>query len=60
MRSGFPIRAKYGRRGRAKIFSFHQERYGRYYAQKRVEIFYAVENDDILILTVYVFYGQWE
>jgi len=59
-RSGFNIPAKYNRRGKAKIFHLGQLRDYHYYEQKRVEIFYAVENDDIIISTVYVFYGKWE
>jgi len=58
--SGYPIPAKYGHLGKAKIFDFHEKRHGECFAQKRAEIFYVEENDDIIILTVYVFYGKWE
>ena len=34
--------------------------YGKYYEQKRVEVFYAVEGDLMVTATVYVFYGKWE
>ena len=36
------------------------ERFGRSYDQKKVEVFYAEEGNDIIIITVYVFYGKWE
>jgi hypothetical protein len=58
--SGFPIPAKHDRKGKAKIFDFQQKRFNEFYEQKRVEIFYTEDNDDIIILTVYVFYGKWE
>ena len=58
--TGFSIPAKSGRTGRAKIFSFGQKRHGRYYDQKRFEVFYAVEGEAIITVTVYVFYGSWE
>jgi hypothetical protein len=45
--------------GKAKIFHFGGERLGRYYDQKRVEVFYAEEGSDIIMITVYVFYGEW-
>ena len=43
-----------------KIFPFSGERFGRSYDQKKVEVFYAEEGNDIIIITVYVFYGKWE
>jgi len=58
--TGFPVPAKYDRMGRAKVYDFNQERHGRYYEQKRVEVFYTIERDTIITATVYVFYGRWE
>jgi len=58
--TGITIPAKPGRMGKAKIYQFKDKRHGRYYEQKRVEVFYAVEEDIIITVTVYVFYGKWE
>jgi hypothetical protein len=58
--TGFPIPAKHGRMGRAKVYEFGREHRGKYYQQKRVEVFYVVEGDDIVTVTAYVFYGKWE
>ena len=58
--SGFPIPARYGRTGRAKILDFQQTRLGRFYEQKRVEVIYTVETGVVITVTVYVFYGTWE
>jgi hypothetical protein len=58
--TGFPIPAKYGRVGKAKIFDFRQSRHGRYYQQKRVEVVYTREGNAVVTVTVYVFYGTWE
>ncbi len=60
IRTGFPVAAKHGREGRAKIYDFGRQRLGKTYKQKRVEVFYAVERDVIITVTVYVFYGEWE
>jgi hypothetical protein len=60
IRTGFPIPARYGRLGKAKVYGFKQRRCGRYYEQKRVEVIYAIERDAIVTVTVYVFYGKWE
>ncbi len=43
LNTGFPIPAKYGRMGKAKIYDFHQERHGKHYEQKRVEVIYTLE-----------------
>ncbi|MDO9288249.1 MAG: DUF4258 domain-containing protein [Thermodesulfovibrionales bacterium] len=58
--SGFTIPAKYERIGKAKIYDFKQNRHNKYYEQKRVEVFYLIEGDRIITVTVYVFYGKWE
>ena len=60
IRTGSAIPAKRGRKAKARTFQF-QERWGnRYYEEKRVEVVYTVENDLIITVTVYVFYGRWE
>lgn len=58
--SGLPVPAKYGRKGKAKVFKFEQERHGKHYEQKRVEVYYLIENDKIITITAYVFYGKWQ
>ena len=58
--TGFDIPAKYGRMGRAKVFDFRKKRHGRYYEQRRIEVFYTTEENSIVTVTVYVFYGTWE
>ncbi len=58
--TGLPVEAKYKRIGKSKIFNFQRQRLGKYYEQKRVEVFYNIENDEITTVTVYVFYGKWQ
>jgi hypothetical protein len=58
--TGFSIPAKYGHLGKAKAYDFKRERHDKYYEQKRVEVFYVIEKDVIVTVTVYVFYGKWE
>ena len=60
IKAGVSIPAKYGRIGKAKVYDFSQERQGKLYEQKRVEVFYVVEGDMAITATVYVFYGKWE
>ena len=58
LNTGFEIPAKGYRKG--KVFEFDQKRLNKYYEQKRVEVIYTVENDTIITITVYVFYGKWK
>ena len=60
IKTGFSIPAKYGRSGKAKVYDFKQNRHNKYYDHKRVEVFYLIEADKIITVTVYVFYGKWE
>lgn len=46
--------------GKARIYDFREKRHGKYYEQKRVEVFYTIEGDTMITVTVYVFYGKWE
>ncbi len=58
--TGFSIPAKYGKKGKAKVYDFKQTRHSKYYEHKRVEVFYTIEANKIITITVYVFYGKWE
>ena len=58
--TGLPIPSKHGRLGKVKIYDFRKARRGKYYEQKKVEVFYTVEGQTIVSVTVYVFYGRWE
>jgi len=58
--NGLTLPARQGRTGKAKVYDFKQERHGKYYEHKRVEVIYTVEQGAIVTVTVYAFYGQWE
>ena len=59
LQTGVPIPGRQGRDGRAKTYEFRQIRNGKYYEQKRVEVFYTIEGQTLVTVTVYVFYGKW-
>ncbi len=58
--TGVAIPAKQERIGKAKVYDFKSTRENAYYEQKRVEVFYLIEEGKIITVTVYVFYGKWE
>ena len=43
-----------------KTFDFNQIWNGKFYSKKRVEVIYIEEDEIIITVTVYVFYGEWE
>ena len=57
--SGVNILGKAGRLGKSKIFSFSSERNGKYFEEKKLEVYYLIENNNIITVTVYVFYGKF-
>jgi hypothetical protein len=54
----FPV--KRNRRGKAKVYKYDQKRLNTFFEQKRVEVIYTIEDDRIVTITVYVFYGSWK
>lgn len=60
IRTGSEVPAKQGRSAKAKVYLYQQVRNDRFYEQKRVEVIYLVEDDTIITVTVYVFFGRWE
>ena len=56
---GVNILGKSGRLGKSKIFSFAAERNGKYFEEKKLEVYYVIENSIIITITVYVFYGKF-
>ncbi len=60
LKTGQDIPVKYGKLGKYKIFDFKKQRNKKYYEQKRVELIYLIEDNKIITVTVFVFYGKWE
>lgn len=57
--TGVNILAKSGRLGKSKSFSFAANRNGKYFEEKKLEVYYVIENNSIITITVYVFYGKF-
>jgi len=58
--NGVALTAKLNRIGKFKVFDFNKFRNGKFYEQKRIEVFYIIENNEIITITVYVFFGKFE
>jgi hypothetical protein len=57
--SGNEIDSKNNRLAKEKVFGFNSTWNKKKYEQKKVEVIYVIENDVIVTVTVYVFYGKW-
>jgi hypothetical protein len=58
--TGDHVPAKQGRSCTRKLFRVDEVRQGKRYSQKIVEVYHVVEGDVIVVVTVYVFFGEWE
>lgn len=58
--NGLAIKAKSNRMAKVRVFDFNKIRNGKFYEQKKLEVFYVIENNEIITITVYVFFGKFE
>ncbi len=60
LNTGFEIPVKRERKSRTKIYKFNKKRLGTFYEYKKIEVIYTIEDDKIITITVYVYYGTWK
>lgn len=60
LEEGIPSEAKSGRKAKEKILIYDGFWQGQRYPQKKVRVIYVEEGDEMVVLTVYVYHGQWE
>ncbi len=58
--NGISINAKLGRMAKTKVFKFSEYRNAKFYEQKKLEVYYTIEHNIIITVTVYVFFGKFE
>lgn len=56
---GVNISGKSGRLGKSKVFTFNNIHNEKYYEQKKLEVYYIIEDERIITVTVYVFFGKF-
>jgi hypothetical protein len=56
---GVVIPARGTRMAKARVFPYNAIWNGRFYSEKRVEVIYLTQGDDLVTVTVYVFFGSW-
>ena len=58
--SGELFQARRGRKGKFKVLKYARKRLGKYYPQKKVEVIYMEEHENVITITVYAYFGKWE
>jgi len=56
---GQEVKVKKGRRSKELVFDYNKEWLGKHYSQKKVRVIYVEEGDEMVVITVKVYYGIW-
>ena len=56
---GVDFKAKKGRKGRFKVYPFNKLHGVKIYPQRKIEVIYIQENDTIITVTLFVYFGKW-
>ena len=59
LETGIDILSRFGRLDKSKVFEFNDYRIQKYYKEKKVEVYYIIELQNLITVTVYVFYGKF-
>jgi hypothetical protein len=59
LKTGQALLAKGNRLAKFKVYLFQQVRNGRFYEEKKVEVYYLVDNNELITVTVFVLYGKF-
>jgi len=59
LEKGQEVEAKKGRKAKEKVFPFNKSRRGTFYPEKKVKVIFVEEERKIVVITVYVCYGEW-
>lgn len=60
LRQGREVSARYPRLAREAVFRDGYNWRGKFYSHKLVRVIYVYEEERIVVVTVYAFYGLWE
>jgi hypothetical protein len=59
LKEGNEVLAKNDRKEKELVFEFNKEWLGKMYPQKKVEVIFVEKENEIIVITVKVFYGTW-
>ena len=50
---------KKGRKSKEMVFDYNRDWLGKHYPEKKVKVVYTEEDDQVVVITVKVYYGKW-
>lgn len=56
---GQEVEAKKGRKAKERVFPFNKSWRGTFYPEKKVKVSFVEEERKIVVITGYVYYGEW-
>ena len=56
---GVEVQAGRHRKAKESVFDYGREWLGKSYPQKKVEVVFVEEGEDVVVITVKVYYGDW-
>ncbi|MBE0415039.1 MAG: DUF4258 domain-containing protein [Dehalococcoidia bacterium] len=57
---GKELKAAGKRTVKEMVFPFNARWQGRFYPRKKLRVIYAEQGDDLVVITVYTYFGKWE
>ena len=57
--TGSEVQVRRGRKGKEMVFEYGREWLPKRYPQNKVRVIYVEEDDEIVVITLKVFYGEW-
>ncbi len=60
LKTGALEEAKENRHKKSKIYAYNEERNGKFYEKKKIDVIFVTSGMKIITVTVYVFYGKFE
>ena len=56
---GQEMELKKGRKSKEMVFDYNRDWLGKHYPEKKVKVVYTEEDDQVVVITVKVYYGKW-
>lgn len=56
---GQETQLKKGRKSKEMVFEYNKDWLGKHYFQKKVKVIYVEEEEQTVVITVKVYYGEW-
>ena len=60
LNKGKIVEAKYPRKAKEMVFLYNKKWQNKFYPEKKVKVIYTEGEEELTVITVYVYFGKWE